>query len=1030
MGIRNYIRKLPATIGLTTTQEVTELEQKYNRSIASIYEELSLWKDQGIHFLDRPEIGYSEMSAQRLGYVDRQVSPTEIFDTVHKDTYFSGLFDQLIKTLFKRGFFVDINTSPKGRLLGNKRTARKYEDKLKEINYLDLSERYLYGTYGDGGGNTIVFTTRGDRGLEVKLENFLDKGIPRVKVFGNDRRRIITKYEVVDTQDSAVYTLPVEGPQKTYVKQFRYSRGGDYRFSSNPSKRAAYWFRLKKYIAGSNQSAFENGLQEPTLMTPDWGAIAPILEHYSKQVGGINKDEFWQDPIKYFTKQGKVDIGILREEAGRVRTANKYIRLLNQYKFEKIGRSNLNMQSKEFINICDEQMGYALRSSKGIISTVDSKYSNAEIEIDNWKGLVADPILSEFENLAMEALLPIFFPDYNPDIYPVRFGRDPDQEEIQIWETKVNRNKTTGEILEISSRVEGWDYNPATNEWEKTDGEKVKKDSMNKGTDETKDDIVDEADEEVTGERKKKDDIKVDDFGFVMLSLSSASAIEEAQETIKKEDLFESDEEWSDGISNYLHLTIGAMLTKKAKISDIKKIVNEFHNRDDNNREFSIESIDYFSPEDKDYDVVVAKVSKDGLLSDVNAKLMELDNKNQFDSYLPHVSIAYVKRGKGKDYKQKLRASFLYGDIVYSAPGSTKRKSLLIQDRKCRAVDSNIVSENEDSAAVKSFEKSVNKAMTKQLERYARKLSTKSSVEQAIKDLDKDLTPISNNGLTVASYKQQILRIAKPGIKEFEKTTNTKVTKRQEADFAAGKDVLKLFDSKAQAMVKGSNTLTKAERASLRKIFGRDIALYKGLDAETSNQINTILRGAMETGVGIDDVQGQLTFLIENATTKDILDGINDLEKVIQEKGFADPGAISKLDDLKKQAPNKSVGKKIDSLQKLMKDASTDSFQVKKAVVDLERKIESMSSNRAKTISITENVQSIEGARLELYSGTDWNFKKWDTVNDSNVRDSHRANEDEGFIPIDDTFEGTDSKSPAEEINCRCSLRYSQTKEE
>jgi len=47
--------------------------------------------------------------------------------------------------------------------------------------------------------------------------------------------------------------------------------------------------------------------------------------------------------------------------------------------------------------------------------------------------------------------------------------------------------------------------------------------------------------------------------------------------------------------------------------------------------------------------------------------------------------------------------------------------------------------------------------------------------------------------------------------------------------------------------------------------------------------------------------------------------------------------------------------------------------------------------------------------------------KLWETSSDEKVRPEHKANEDEGWIKMEDTWQATgDEYAPSQDINCRC----------
>jgi len=95
-------------------------------------------------------------------------------------------------------------------------------------------------------------------------------------------------------------------------------------------------------------------------------------------------------------------------------------------------------------------------------------------------------------------------------------------------------------------------------------------------------------------------------------------------------------------------------------------------------------------------------------------------------------------------------------------------------------------------------------------------------------------------------------------------------------------------------------------------------------------------------------------------------------------------------------------------------------------VKDIRSAISDISESRASLIATTEVGHAIEGSRYLIYSkafpdGT----KEWLTVGDDRVRPAHRSNEAQGEIGINVPF-SSGERSPADAVNCRCSVAYSE----
>jgi len=83
--------------------------------------------------------------------------------------------------------------------------------------------------------------------------------------------------------------------------------------------------------------------------------------------------------------------------------------------------------------------------------------------------------------------------------------------------------------------------------------------------------------------------------------------------------------------------------------------------------------------------------------------------------------------------------------------------------------------------------------------------------------------------------------------------------------------------------------------------------------------------------------------------------------------------------------------------------------------------------NRAHAVAVFETGDAFEAGNMELAqqlaaSGLTMQ-KAWSTVGDDRVRPEHAANQDEGWIPIGDTFQSGNERAPTDP-GCRCSILY------
>ena len=87
-----------------------------------------------------------------------------------------------------------------------------------------------------------------------------------------------------------------------------------------------------------------------------------------------------------------------------------------------------------------------------------------------------------------------------------------------------------------------------------------------------------------------------------------------------------------------------------------------------------IEGISLF--ENEDFDVVKFDVKSSGL-NKLNKKMSELPHKKTFDDYHAHLTIAYVKKGKGKEVIKgigDIKLDIEPSHYIYSKPDGTKTR--------------------------------------------------------------------------------------------------------------------------------------------------------------------------------------------------------------------------------------------------------------------------------------------------------------------------------------------------------------------
>jgi len=112
-----------------------------------------------------------------------------------------------------------------------------------------------------------------------------------------------------------------------------------------------------------------------------------------------------------------------------------------------------------------------------------------------------------------------------------------------------------------------------------------------------------------------------------------------------------------------------------------------------------------------------------------------------------------------------------------------------------------------------------------------------------------------------------------------------------------------------------------------------------------------------------------------------------------------------------------------DTIQKQLRKelkAGIDAGETVAQLTDRVRGVYNFSTTKARQIALTETNNIMNASAFAHYKDNGIKYKRWLTAGDSRVRDSHRANEAQGVIPIDQPF-SSGEKFPSS-VNCRCAI--------
>jgi hypothetical protein len=158
------------------------------------------------------------------------------------------------------------------------------------------------------------------------------------------------------------------------------------------------------------------------------------------------------------------------------------------------------------------------------------------------------------------------------------------------------------------------------------------------------------------------------EYGCLMLySNMSKNKWKKYTSIVNKEDIYIKDNDY--GYEKEPHITIiyglhDDEIERKDLYEKIEKIINPI--------QVKINNISIF--ETDDYDVIKFDVPINDQLKNYRKEFMRFPNTQTYDSYHPHMTIAYVKKGEGKKYIQKVKSFEVeFRRAVYS-PSSGQKK--------------------------------------------------------------------------------------------------------------------------------------------------------------------------------------------------------------------------------------------------------------------------------------------------------------------------------------------------------------------
>jgi 2'-5' RNA ligase len=165
------------------------------------------------------------------------------------------------------------------------------------------------------------------------------------------------------------------------------------------------------------------------------------------------------------------------------------------------------------------------------------------------------------------------------------------------------------------------------------------------------------------------------EYGCVMLEFDIPNW-KSFQKKIDKDDIYNEN---GYGLENEPHVTLLFGVYDAVNVEDIKKTVEYL-----SNIYIQIKELSIFSSNNSIYDVLKFDVISDNLYNiNISLKNMLPHIESEF-SYKPHMTLAYIKAGRGVKYVKTLDKPIILKakSIIYSKPAKTKKEKIVIKEFK------------------------------------------------------------------------------------------------------------------------------------------------------------------------------------------------------------------------------------------------------------------------------------------------------------------------------------------------------------
>lgn len=167
-----------------------------------------------------------------------------------------------------------------------------------------------------------------------------------------------------------------------------------------------------------------------------------------------------------------------------------------------------------------------------------------------------------------------------------------------------------------------------------------------------------------------KESKKYTGAGCVMIDFNFENW-DELLESIVEDDIYEEDGK-NYGLQPRPHLTL--LYGILPEVTD-EQILECFKGFIEDDFKIEINGISIFDT-NNNFDVVKLGVKLTQQLKEINKRLSDLPNSNQYSEYIPHITLSFIKKGKGgkyidPDYKYNVKE---IKSIIYSRPDGSEFK--------------------------------------------------------------------------------------------------------------------------------------------------------------------------------------------------------------------------------------------------------------------------------------------------------------------------------------------------------------------